>query len=156
MIKEQGVVIDVKEQFIWVETSVKSSCSSCAAKSNCGTGAIARSVAGKTVVNVVENHLNAKNGDLVEIGIDEDTLLSGAFYLYILPLVTAMAAAFSAQFWLANIVTINEPFVILITLLGGFIGFRYARYRFAKLDESTLNAKLLKVLDSPIAIKEIN
>ena len=80
MIKELGRVIIVDGEFAWVETSVKSSCSSCAAKSNCGTSAIAEAVAGKTVVNKVKNDLAVEVGDWVEIGIEEDTLLAGAFY----------------------------------------------------------------------------
>ena len=50
MIKETGRVVKRDQGDIWVETSVKSTCNTCAAKANCGTSAIADAVAGKTVV----------------------------------------------------------------------------------------------------------
>lgn len=145
MIKEQGVIIEVDSDFAWVETSIKSTCSSCAAKSNCGTSAVASAVAGKTVVNKVINHLQAKVGDTVEIGIEEDTLISGAFYLYIVPILSALLAAFIGQFYLSRFIDVGEPTVILITFFGGFLGFLLAKWKLNRYADVDLNAKLLEI-----------
>lgn len=156
MIKEQGVVVKLDGEFAWVETSIKSTCSSCAAKSNCGTSAIASAVAGKSVVNKVVNHLNAENGAIVEIGIAEDTIVSGAFYMYILPLITAMFLAFSAQFWLSNLIEVTEPMVILFTFIGGALGFYLAKLKLSILSDTDLLPQLLKIVPQPIEIKHLN
>lgn len=153
MIKELGRVIKAEDQFIWVETSVKSSCSTCAAKSNCGTSAIAEAVAGKTVVNKVKNTENAKLDDQVEIGIPEETLLTGAFYLYLLPLVFAISGALVSQFWLSKFIVVSEGIVILATLVAGGLGFSVARYLIARQDQSLLEVKLLRIVNESIAVK---
>ena len=146
MIRETGRVIKAEQGHIWVETSVKSTCSSCAAKANCGTSAIADAVAGKTLVNKVRNELNAKVGNRVEIGIPEETLVSGAFLIYLLPLFTALASALACQFWLQKFVLVSEAGIILATLLGGVAGFGFARWRLGRTQAASLHPKLLRVL----------
>lgn len=155
MIKEQGVVVKLDAAFAFVETSVKSTCSSCAAKSNCGTSAVASAVAGKTVVNKVKNDLGAKVGDTVEIGIAEETILTGAFYLYILPLVTAMLAAFVTQYGLSKVIAVTEVGIIGATFIGGAIGFKYAKYKLDKGSEQELLPELLQIFPATLTIKNV-
>ena len=156
MIKETGTVVKCDETYAWVETSIKSTCNTCAAKTNCGTSAIASAVAGKTLVNKVVNQLEAEVGDTVEIGVPEETLLSGSFYLYILPLFTAIAAALACQFWLSRFVEVGEGLVILSTFLGGALGFYFSRIKLAKEQESSLLPILLKVLPANLDIKNLS
>jgi len=156
MIRETGTVIKRDDIHIWVETSVKSTCSTCSAKSHCGTSAVASAVAGKTLVNRVENKLDAQVGDRVEIGVPEETLLSGAFFLYLFPLLLAIASALAGQFWLSRFIEVTEGIIILLTLLGGGTGFYLAKLRLAKESESGLQPKLLKVLPSDIEVKQVS
>jgi len=153
MIKETGTVIRAQEGYIWVETSVKSTCSSCAAKSNCGTSAIAEAVAGKTVVNKVKNNQGACVGDSVEIGIPEETLLLGSFYIYMLPLITAILFALAGSLWLPRFIGVGEGLIILLTLIGGLCGFVIAKLKLAG-SQVEVEPQLLKVVKN-IQIKEI-
>ena len=159
MIKEIGKVIDIEHDqsgdWLLVETAIKSTCSSCAAKSNCGTSTIAQAFSRKSVVNRVKNQLSANIGDTVEIGISEASLLHGSFLIYILPLVTAMLLAFVAQFSLANIIEITEPTLIFITLLGGGLGFKIANRQINKKNNEELMAKLIAILPAAIEITEL-
>jgi sigma-E factor negative regulatory protein RseC len=155
MIKEQGTVVQIMGQFALVETSIKSTCSSCSARSNCGTSAIASAVAGKTVVNKVDNVLDATVGDIVEIGIPEDTIITGAFYLYIVPLISAILMAFVAQYWLVRFIDITEPHVIIATLLGGGLGFWLAKIRLAGLSDEDSLPILLRKFPASIEITSI-
>jgi sigma-E factor negative regulatory protein RseC len=160
MIKETGKVIQKNETTIWVETAIKSTCKTCAAKSNCGTSAVAEAFAGKSMVNEVENILDAKLNDQVEIGIPEDTLLSGAFLIYMVPLLTALLANIVGQNWLTRFVDVNEPILILFTLSGGWMGFWFARIRLAAKEKQGLEPQLLKIMPSTdrtetIDIKEV-
>ena len=155
MITELGRVIKVEDGFAWVETSVKSSCSSCAAKGNCGTSAVAEAVAGKTVVNKVNNDLGAELGDQVEIGIEEDTLIYGAFYLYLVPLITAIVFALISQFWLVRFFPINEGIVILSTFVGGIMGFYFSKHKLQSVGADRSVAKLLKIKFKAIDVTQV-
>ena len=154
MIIETGQVIRTQDGYIWVETSVKSTCNTCAAKANCGTGAIADAIAGKTLVNKVLNDKAAKVGDAVEIGIPEETLLLGSFYLYVLPLISAVIFALLGSIWLTRFIDLGEGFTILLTFIGGGLGFYYAKFKL-KEDRIEAEPKLVKVLTSGIKVKEI-
>ncbi|MBU2919244.1 SoxR reducing system RseC family protein [Psychrosphaera sp. F3M07] len=150
MIKEIGQVIAIEEDFLLVETAIKSTCNTCAAKSNCGTSTIAQAFSNKSVVNKVKNILNAKVGESVEIGIPEASLLQGSFYLYMLPLLSAIFLACTAQFWLSRFIEIQEIHVILATFLGGYIGFLLSRYLLNKSDVDKYQPVLIRIYNGEI------
>ena len=146
MIKETGTVVDIKNNMLWVETTVTSSCNACAAKSNCGTSAIAKAFSDKSVINEVRNKLGAKVGDRVEIGIPEESILFGSFYLYLLPLIITISFAVITQLWLVRFIPITEVHVILATFIGGGFGFRIAKHLINKSDQNKYQVQLLKIL----------
>lgn len=148
MIKETGKVVKVQDSILWVETTVTSTCSTCSAKANCGTSSIAKAFTDKSVINQVENSLNAKIGDVVEIGIPESSLVSGSFYLYLLPLIVAISFAIMTQFWLSHFIPITEPHIIVMTFVGGAIGFYLSKKRLAQTPEDDYQPQLLDVLAS--------
>ncbi|MFT6528476.1 MAG: sigma-E factor negative regulatory protein RseC [Psychrosphaera sp.] len=150
MIKEIGQVIAIEEDCLLVETAIKSTCNTCAAKSNCGTSTIAQAFSNKSVVNKVKNTLNAKVGESVEIGIPEASLLQGSFYLYMLPLLSAIFLACIAQFWLSLFIEIQEIHVILATFLGGYIGFSLSRYLLNKSDVDKYQPVLIRIYNGEI------
>ena len=152
MIKETGSVVNIKNGMLWVETTVTSSCNACAAKSNCGTSAIAKAFSDKSVINEVHNTLKAKVGDKVEIGIPEESILFGSFYLYLLPLIIAISFAALTQLWLIRFISITEAHVILATFLGGTLGFFMAKYMINKSDQEKYQVQLLKILPDTDAI----
>ena len=152
MIKEIGRVVQKDAEFIWVETAIKSTCSTCAAKPNCGTSSVAEAFAGKSVINKVKNTLDANLEDQVEIGIPEDSLVQGAFWIYILPIVTALTAGLATEYWLSQFVTVAEWLVILMTLAGGALGFVFANKKLANDDTEKYLPQLLNVLPQPIDI----
>lgn len=156
MIKEQGLVVKAEQGFIWVETQVTSTCQTCNAKANCGTSTIASAMTSKTVINRAENQLGACVGDRVEIGIPEQSLVSGAFWVYILPLLVAILFASLGQLWLPMFIDVAEWAVILLAFAGGFVGFKIAKWRIATYDSEVLEPKLLKLLPESIEVKEIS
>jgi len=150
MIKEIGQVVDIEEQWLLVETAIKSTCNSCAAKSNCGTSTIAQAFSSKSVVNKVKNTLNAKVGDSVEIGIPEASLLQGSFYLYLLPLFVAIFSASITQLWLVRFIEIQELHVIAATFLGGYLGFLISKKLLSKSDVDKYQPVLIGIYDGKI------
>jgi len=155
MIKETGKVVNIENDMLWVETTVTSSCNACAAKSNCGTSAVAKAFSDKSVINQVENTLNAQLNDTVEIGIPKESILSASFYMYILPLLLALTSAVVCQMWLSRFIVITEPHVIAATFVGGGIGFWLAKKITEGMDDKKYQPQLLKVLPQTIEVKSV-
>jgi len=93
MIKETGTVVETADgtACVLVERSV--ACQGCAAFGVChtlGGGSDARVT--------VKNDLNAKAGDVVELGIHESTLVSASFIVYMIPVAALFAVAALAGF----------------------------------------------------------
>lgn len=154
MIKETGQVVKIQEETIWVETAIKSTCQTCQAKSNCGTSSIAQAFAGKSVINEVHNHLDAKLHDWVEIGIPEDSLIRGASTMYLLPLLFALFGAAFSSLWLKNLMAISEGIVILVTAGFAWVGFWLASVKL-KQQESHFQPQLLRVIEQNIEITQL-
>lgn len=156
MIKEVGHIVKLEGEVAWVQTQVTSTCNACAAKSNCGTSSIAKAFGDKSVINQVHNDKQAKVGDRVEIGIPEDSLITGALLIYLLPLVTAVIAALVAEFWLSQLLTMSEPLLIVLTFLGGWLGLLIAKRTIKQADEQKYQVQLLSVLPEAIEITKVD
>lgn len=155
MIKETGEVVQLEGEFIWVKSQVTSSCNACTAKTNCGTSAIAQAFGDKSVVNKVHNSQQAKVGDWVEIGIAEQNLVTGAALVYLLPLLSALLFAVISEYWLSQFIEFTEPVLIVLTLLGGFVGFAIARIKIARAERDTYQVQLIKVLEQPVKVVNV-
>jgi len=86
MIEETGQVVDVEGTFAWVEGERASTCGGCAVRKGCGTGAIAKVLGQRRVRLRVLNHIGARVGDHVVIGVPESGLLRGSLAVYAAPL----------------------------------------------------------------------
>lgn len=93
MLEEDALIVDQKDEFVWVEAMSKSSCNHCSARQGCGTASL------QEWFNRSPNRLRitAKPGfsvgDRVVIGIPEQALVKGSFMIYMLPLVALIAGA---------------------------------------------------------------
>lgn len=128
MLEEQGVVVELNDDFAWVRTERKSSCQQCSAKSSCGTGALSEYLGRKeSDVRVIKNQA-VKIGDHVTIGVEETALLTGSLLLYIVPLFTLFASAMGYEY-LSQRQNLPEQefFVVLAGLLGLGSGFLLTR-----------------------------
>ena len=127
MIEETAQVIRVSDGQAWVETQRRSSCGSCASKSGCGTSALAEWFGRRTVGLEVENGIGAKVGEQVVIGVPETVLVSGAAWIYGLPLLTLLAGAGLAAWWVGD--AGNDAMTAIGGVLGLALGFLLARRR---------------------------
>ncbi|MFB1034367.1 MAG: SoxR reducing system RseC family protein, partial [Sinobacterium sp.] len=82
MIEEIGVICGIEQhnsqQVIIVETQIKSTCGSCEAQSNCGTGAIAKVFATKRETLRFRLDEIVEVGQKVSLGIPEENLLKAS------------------------------------------------------------------------------
>ena len=115
MIEEQGIVVDVNEEEIWVETLKQSACSSCAARNGCGQKLLASAGSGKRFIFKVTNpnHLEVRKEDKVIVGIEEGAFMKATVFMYLLPLIALFIGAVLAQTLGAS-----ESMVILSAFLG--------------------------------------
>lgn len=149
MIKALAHVTGNEEGFITVRCQQKTSCGSCASKGHCGTGIVADAFGSKVLEIKVPSPSPLDVGTLIEIGLEEKTLLRTAFLIYILPLAFVFAGAFLGQY-LAPRLMMGEGLVILSSLLSGLVGIGVTRF-FSRILERDIRMvpTLLRVFSDP-------
>ncbi|GAB3374708.1 SoxR reducing system RseC family protein [Spongiibacter taiwanensis] len=95
MSTEFGRVIGIESDFLWLETVSRSTCGTCSANKACGQGVMNRLLDGRrNQLKVALGDCSAADfqlGDQVEVSIPDQVLLSAAFIVYLLPLLTLVA-----------------------------------------------------------------
>lgn len=128
MLEEVGVVSAVQQQsgsqLISVQTQIKSTCGSCEAQSNCGTGAIAKVLASKPEDLQFYYDGRVSVGQKVKLGIPEQSLLKASSLVYLLPLVALLFAAVLAELILPKLGLTGESWVILFAFIAAAIAFK--------------------------------
>ena len=108
MLTEHGTVVAMEANCVWVETLRQSSCGSCNARAGCGHGMLNSALPGSSrglvkALLPTDRSLQLDLHDTVEIALPEASFLRAAALLYVLPLLTTVAAAVLAdQFWVAE------------------------------------------------------
>ena len=126
--EEKATVIAVNDHHITVQSQVKSSCSSCHQVNSCGSGQVAKAIPQRKLTAEVPNHLHVTLGDEVILGISEDKLLMSAWQVYCFPLIGLFLFAGVGHLLTAHYQLTHELLTILLTFIGGFIGFKTASY----------------------------
>jgi len=93
MLTEQGAVIAVNGEIAWVETQRASVCQVCSAKKACGSAVLSKVLGVKRTRVKAINKMQAKVGDQVTLGLNENALVKGAFLLYAVPLIALIVFA---------------------------------------------------------------
>ena len=104
MIVEQGQVIEISEQFLWVETVRQSACQSCSARSGCGQSVLSQLMDEskqykKNILRVAAGNSKAKPGDKVEVAINEDALIKMSLLVYGFPILVLFLFSGIAQWY---------------------------------------------------------
>lgn len=89
MIEEFATVIDVgsKDQhIIRVQSNVKSTCSGCNQLDNCGSGLISKAMPQKKLLVDLVTDVDVDVGDIIIIGLTENSFLKAAAQVYLLPI----------------------------------------------------------------------
>jgi len=102
MIEEQAMVVSVLNKQVSVEIQRKSTCSSCSAKSSCGTSLLERLFGQRKQRYSLTSDIDLKAGDAIIIGMDENAYLRGSFMVYSLPLIVMLLGAITAESFAGN------------------------------------------------------
>ncbi len=157
MIEEIGVICALEQhnsqQVVLVETQIKSTCGSCEAQSNCGTGAIAKVFASKRETLSFRLNELVEVGQKVSLGIPEENLLKASAIVYCLPLFTLVLSAVIGQSILPLAGLMAEGWLILFSALNTYITFRFVRGFLSNSDQGDFHPRILKVF--PLEIDNI-
>ncbi|MGJ8682067.1 SoxR reducing system RseC family protein [Paraglaciecola sp.] len=127
MLEEIGIISDIKkdsaQQTIWVETQVKTTCGSCEAQSNCGTGAIAKVLANKAEKLQFKFQGEVSIGQKIKIGIPEESVLKASTLVYMLPLFVLIFSAVIAQQMFKHIGLNAEIWTIAFAFISAGMSF---------------------------------
>lgn len=145
MMEEKAKVVAILDDVITIESLIKSACSGCQQVDNCGSGQISKALPQKRLSVNVKSEFQLKIGDEVVIGLSEKHLLSVAWQVYLWPLIGLILFGFLGQYLITNHVFSSEPLAILLSMLGGYLGFISAKQQ-QNSGSSDLNVKILKIL----------
>ena len=125
MITENATVVSIENNQTWIETQRKSACGQCSANKGCGTSALSKVVGNKLSKMKAINKINAQVGDEVIVGLNEKSLLKGAFMTYMSPLLYLFIFSFVGQFVADTMAISNSELLVIVFALSGFyIGMR--------------------------------
>lgn len=122
MIEEYAVVTKRFDDHAMLEIERRTACGLCGQKRGCGNATWGRLLGHDSHEFPAENAINANVGDSVVVGIDERVVLGSAFYLYVVPLLTMLAATV-----LADVVFHNQLYVLLAAAAGLLLGFAWVK-----------------------------
>jgi len=142
LLLEEGVVVAVDGETVQVSVARGSACGGCSQQGACSP----LDPAGQEIVIHVDNHLDARPGQRVVVGVEEGMVLRGAAWVYVLPLVT-----FFSGYWLGGkLAPVGEGesgVAILGALLGLFAGLGAVYWRFRRANASAAyRPRLVKAL----------
>lgn len=146
MIYEKARVLSrYNKQLIWVETQIKTTCSSCQHNSECGTGVLARAMTRRTNQVLVECKKEVSEGETVVVSVTEQNLVTGAALLYGLPLFFLMASLVLASLWVQS-----ELMVLLISALTTTASFMWVKHH---LKHQGFSKQVPKVVDEVPSVR---
>ena len=124
MIEERAVILslDNVSSNATLEIERKTACGLCGQTRGCGNSIWGKLFAHQSTAFKAQNHINAKVGDSVIVGINEQALLKSAMLLYIVPLVTLFIGAILMQQ-----VFITNAYAMLGALLGLVLGLLWVK-----------------------------
>ncbi|MBI3399038.1 MAG: SoxR reducing system RseC family protein [Deltaproteobacteria bacterium] len=112
MIEEEGIIIDVKGDTVFIKAEKGTSCESCVARETCH-GAIGTN----EVIIEAENRANAKFGDRVVVMVGTATILKASFILYMGPIAGLIIGVILGQVLVKQFAIDLNP-----DLLSGILG----------------------------------
>ncbi|EHH0710772.1 SoxR reducing system RseC family protein [Vibrio vulnificus] len=130
----------------------QTSCSSCSSQKSCGTGVVSKAFGNKSLLWHLETQRRLHVGQVVEIGIPEQSLLQSAMLVYLLPIVAMLLGVLFGHLVLSPLLEMGEGAVVLTSMLFAFIGILLAKKLAQPLEQkSAAQVELMRVFGEPIA-----
>lgn len=152
MMRSLATVIATRPGKMTVSCQQQSSCGSCASRDSCGSGIVSKALPGRQHQITITTEVQAKVGEVVEIGLSERSMLHSAMLVYVLPLLCLVLGAALGQWWFISLAGGSELGVILTALVSGAVGLWLARHYAVRLEGvSAYQPSLIRVLGNPVS-----
>jgi sigma-E factor negative regulatory protein RseC len=119
MIEEEAIVIKASKENVTLEVVRSKPCGLCGQVRGCGNSIWGKIFSHRTGYIETRNHLNAKLGDVVILGIDETLMLKSSLMLYGVPLMLMFLGMVIANMFAKET---TELYVLLGAVMGLFLG----------------------------------
>jgi sigma-E factor negative regulatory protein RseC len=146
MIEESATVVQVEGDRIVVEAQVKSTCSSCNAQKNCGTGAVARAFSHRSQQLELSSPMPVVVGDSVIIGIAEQSVLVASWWLYLMPILVFFSALMALNMSIG--LQVHELLIFGGALVPTYASFVWVSNKLKRLDKGRFQPVILRRLTS--------
>lgn len=151
MITETATVLAVDGDEVTLEAAIKSTCSTCQAQSDCGSGVISRALAPRMQQITLNSPVPVKVGDQVKVGIPEAGILGASLWLYLVPLLLFILSAGVLHSAFSSYANWGE----LITIFGSIaitcVGFVVVSGHLKRSNQTRFTPVLLSVITPAIA-----
>lgn len=149
MIEQQGRVVAVDSGEALVQLGGRAGCPACDAGRGCGAGVFGRILRRRAVVMTFDNHLEARAGQAVVVGLPEAWFLSLVARFYLFPLLAGLAGG-ALGHYVSGLTDAGAGFRDLFTLTAALLGGAGAFWRNHKWSgefPGSLDVHLLRVVD---------
>ena len=119
MIEEEAIVIKASKENVILEVVRSKPCGLCGQVRGCGNSIWGKIFSHRTGHIETHNHLNAKLGDVVILGIDETLMLKSSLMLYGVPLMLMFLGMVMANTFAKET---TELYALLGAVIGLFLG----------------------------------
>lgn len=137
MLEEQGVVVAVGNDAVWVETRRGSACGHCAGNASCETGVLAGLFKARPQRFKIATRHNVAIGDVVRIGLAEQALVRSSMLVYLLPLFGLFLAAMGYENLAGGLLPAGEGYTALAGIIGLTAGLWSVKRLQARLTQNT-------------------
>lgn len=96
-IQEEGIVIAVAADGVWIQTQRQSGCQSCSSRGGCGAGILQKALIRRQHKVRVQTDLPVQVGDHVRVLLPATALVQASVLMYLLPLLGLIAGAVAGQ-----------------------------------------------------------
>lgn len=128
MIEEQAIVVGVENDVTMLEVVRRTPCGLCGQTRGCGISLWGRLFGHRPNIFKAINQIDAKVGDSVIVGIEEQALLISSLTVYGIPLVTMLAGALIAGAFFAGEAAVhNDRNAVIGAIVGLILGLLWVK-----------------------------
>lgn len=149
MLEEYAIVTACQGNEATLEIERRTACGLCGQKRGCGNATWGKLLGHASHQFTAQNTLNAKIGDSVVVGFEENAVLKSSFYLYGVPLLGLIAGTL-----VADVLFVNQLYVMVGAALGLLLGFLWLKGHLAgqnpadKTYQQNYQAKILRLAEN--------
>ena len=146
MITEQATVIACDGGRVEVRLDRQSACGGCELNQGCGIGVLGRLLGKRDRPLLLDTDRRFQPGDRLQLRLSEAALVRVSLMVYGLPLMGGLGAGLCAA-----LAGLSDPFVVVLSVTGFYLGWKIAARRSRRLEKSTIAPYIIDIQPNPAA-----